>query len=97
MTICAQDRKCIFGEIENGNLKTNQQGDIVYQLWHQIPEHFQNVDIDATIVMPNHFHGIVVILDNFDINREINEEGEETSLLLGKKPMLGQIVAYFKY
>jgi len=87
LTTCAQDRKCVFGKIENGVMIPNKFGDIVYEYWQKIPEHFQNIEIDFAVVMPNHFHGILVICDQV--------LGGETPPL--RKPILGQMVGYFKY
>ncbi len=39
-------------------------GEIANDYWLQIPRHTTaNVAIDAFVVMPNHIHGIVVILE----------------------------------
>jgi REP element-mobilizing transposase RayT len=37
-------------------------GKIAEKLWYEIPDHFENVLLDEFIVMPNHVHGILVIL-----------------------------------
>jgi putative transposase len=40
-------------------------GQIAEKYWHEIPEHFPCVKLDAFVIMPNHVHGIIVI-DNTD-------------------------------
>lgn len=61
ITICVQNRECLLGEIQNSNTQLNLFGDIVKQIWYQLPNHFPNVEIDAAVIMPNHFHGIILI------------------------------------
>jgi REP element-mobilizing transposase RayT len=61
VTICTHDRLCLFGEIVDGMMKLNQFGEIVSSCWEEIPRYFDNVELDAFVVMPNHVHGIVVI------------------------------------
>jgi putative transposase len=40
----------------------NDAGRMVETVWNEIPEHYPGVDIDAFVVMPNHVHGIVVLV-----------------------------------
>ena len=61
VTICTQDRREYFGRIENGRMVTNQCGKIIKDVWSKIPEHFQNIELDEFIIMPNHIHGIIII------------------------------------
>ena len=35
---------------------------MVWNTWHEMPEHYPRVQIDAFMVMPNHLHGIVVLV-----------------------------------
>jgi REP element-mobilizing transposase RayT len=41
----------------------NRYGEIVQKWWDDIPVHFSNVEAGAFIIMPNHVHGIIVILN----------------------------------
>jgi REP element-mobilizing transposase RayT len=61
VTICAQNRECLFGDVADGELILNAFGEIVAGQWHAIPERFPHVGMDAFVVMPNHIHGIVII------------------------------------
>ena len=40
----------------------NDAGRTSATCWLQIPDHFPNVELDEWVVMPNHMHGIVVIV-----------------------------------
>ncbi|MBI4571534.1 MAG: transposase [Chloroflexi bacterium] len=61
ITICAQDHECMFGEVEAGTVVLNEYGEIVRECWHDLPSHYDNVVLDACVVMPNHVHGIIVL------------------------------------
>jgi len=64
VTICTKDRECLYGEIVDGEMRLNAFGEIVAECWNAIPEHFHNVELDEFVVMPNHVHGIIVIVDS---------------------------------
>jgi REP element-mobilizing transposase RayT len=61
ITICTQNRLCIFGDIERGLMVLNRLGLLVQENWRNIPKHWQSVDLLEYCVMPNHVHGIIVI------------------------------------
>ena len=60
VTICALDRRCPFGQVVDGEMRMNPEGQIVAETWTSLPAGIP-VATDAFIVMPNHVHGIVVI------------------------------------
>ena len=69
VTICTQNRKCMFGEIKNGKMILNDGGAIVKKYWNEIPKHYPIVILDEFVVMPNHVHGMIIInRDNVGAN-----------------------------
>ncbi|MFA7060673.1 MAG: hypothetical protein WC156_07630 [Pedobacter sp.] len=72
VTLCAQGRECLFGEVYNGEMILNDAGRMVEEWWNKLPAKFQTVETDESIIMPNHFHGIIRIVEappcqnNFD-------------------------------
>lgn len=42
-------------------MRTNAIGDMIQEIWDAIPNAFPTVSLDASLVMPNHLHGIVFI------------------------------------
>jgi REP element-mobilizing transposase RayT len=58
---------CIFGEIDDDEMRLSQAGTIAEQCWEEIPKHFSNVELDEFVVMPNHIHGIIIINETDDI------------------------------
>jgi REP element-mobilizing transposase RayT len=63
ITICTQDRACLFGKVADGQMQLNDAGKTAEQCWQEIPSHFPTVVLDVFVVMPNHLHGIVVLND----------------------------------
>lgn len=59
VTICTKGRKHHFGEIRNGRMNLSAVGAIADVLWHQIPLHFPDWELEAFVVMPNHIHGVL--------------------------------------
>ena len=64
VTIVTHDRACLFGDVVEGKMRLNEAGQIARQCWVEIPRHFPHVELDEFVVMPNHVHGILVIVDN---------------------------------
>ena len=79
VTICTHQRNCLFGEIVDGEMKLNTNGEIARGSWLSIPRHFQNVELDEFVIMPNHLHGIILIVNNAEV--EFSEvEGEALAI-----------------
>ncbi|MDR2907260.1 MAG: transposase, partial [Bacteroidales bacterium] len=64
VTICTQDRKCLFGEIINGQVRLNEYGQMAYDEWLKTPTIRPNVQLGEFVVMPDHIHGIIAITEN---------------------------------
>jgi REP element-mobilizing transposase RayT len=55
VTVCSQGRRCVFDAPKTRRL--------LGETWRQIPDHFPNARTDEFVVMPNHVHGIISILE----------------------------------
>lgn len=75
ITICCQDRKCLFGKIVVGasladaqnadvQMELNEYGEIAYNEWKKLPTRFPNFELDVFQIMPNHMHGIIVLSEH---------------------------------
>jgi len=64
VTICAQNRACLFGAISEGQMQANDHGKIVHECWEDLPNHYENVILDEFVAMPNHVHGIIILTNN---------------------------------
>jgi len=40
----------------------NDAGKMIQTAWDEIPSHYIGIEIDAFIIMPNHIHGIIIIV-----------------------------------
>ena len=61
ITICTYQKECLFGEIANGKMEKNQFGKTLEFTQLDLPNHLSNIILDEFVIMPNHFHGIVMI------------------------------------
>ncbi len=62
VTICVQHRLPLFGAVQDGVMHLNDAGRMVAACWEGLPARFADVELDLYCVMPNHFHGIVLII-----------------------------------
>ena len=62
VTVCTQDRSFLFGEMVHGEMRLNDAGKMVYDVWNDLPAFYPGVQTDAFIVMPNHIHGIIILV-----------------------------------
>jgi REP element-mobilizing transposase RayT len=63
VTICVQDRRCLFGSIVSKKMILNQYGKIINEEWQNMPIKYPHIKLHEYIIMPNHFHAIVEIMD----------------------------------
>ncbi len=63
VTICVHYGQCALGEVQDGELLLSPYGQIVTAAWDDLPNHYAHIELDAFVVMPNHIHGIIVLLD----------------------------------
>jgi putative transposase len=61
VTMCVNNRRCLFGDVYNKKMILNRYGAIIDKCWNEIPDHFSHVQLDKHIVIPNHIHGIIII------------------------------------
>lgn len=59
----------LFGEIKNGEMILNDAGKMIEEQWKKLPERFPNLELHEFTVMPNHFHGIIEIIDPLPLVR----------------------------
>jgi len=60
VTICTKGRACLFGEIAGGKMVLNDAGRIAADEWTKTALIRDEIQLDEWVVMPNHFHGIVM-------------------------------------
>lgn len=101
VTICTADRKPYFGKIENGKIILSPIGKIVEKIWNEIQDNFENIRLDTHQVMPEHFHGIIIIKESNTHKHLINQMPTFKSSIKNnpmelKTITLGRIIRWFK-
>ena len=97
----------MFGEIIDGRMKLNDAGLMVRKWWVELKNKFSVIELDDYIIMPNHFHGTIIItsdnrrdevispLSSPHVPDTMRNQGGETPPL--RKNTVGHMIAYFKY
>jgi REP element-mobilizing transposase RayT len=96
VTLCIQNDYCLLGKIKNKHVFPNTYGDIVIKTWLWIGQHFPFIELDQWILMPDHFHGIIIINNN---NHPYNCRGGSRTAPTGcqqNRKSLGRIIGAFK-
>ena len=62
VTIVTQNRSTRFGNAANGEMVLNDAGRMIHTAWNELPRYYAGVNIDEFVVMPNHIHGIIVLV-----------------------------------
>ena len=90
VTLTTCHRQPIFGNLINGKIDLSKAGLIVKKEWLSLPQHFPNIQVDRYIIMPDHFHGIIIIVKGQTF------EGSKTQKNGPHAGSLGVIVGLFK-
>ena len=61
VTIVAQGRLCLFGEVSDAAMRLNDAGRMAWRVWETLPLRFPSVELDYFVVMPNHVHGVIFL------------------------------------
>lgn len=91
ITICTKDRKKYLGKVKDGKMKKSEVGSLVHNFWTKIPTHFTFVELGEFIVMPDHFHGIIII-DNVEEAPKLGASPNENGNQEQPPPSLGMVV-----
>jgi REP element-mobilizing transposase RayT len=94
VTICTKDMKCWFGKVENGKMVLNEVGKIVQKEWLKTPDLRKKVELDYFVIMPNHFHGIIITTGTENIDNVV--ETHRDASLRKVKNNLSDIIRGFK-
>lgn len=75
LTICTYDNHQFLSRIVNDAVELTVFGKIVLAQWNGLPDHYTHVELDMFVVMPNHVHGIIFLVDD-----EQTSDKSETSV-----------------
>ena len=92
LTLCTENRECLFGEVIGGEMRLNDLGREVEAEWLRTRQLRRESELDAFVIMPNHLHGIV------GISRAVREGEPENASAFGEraKRSISSMVAGFK-
>jgi len=79
ITMVTFEREHLFGEIENEEVKLSKFGLVAKQQWEKLPKRFPNIELGAFVVMPNHVHGIIQILERTGTANNSTSHGDDSS------------------
>ncbi len=102
VTVCVFEKMCILGDIVHGQMREYDHGRVIHDIWDQLPQRYGNIKLDHCVMMPNHFHGIVMIT-NTDVGAgSPGPDGSPGPLMTGGetpplRPTLSRVMGYFKY
>ncbi|MCC6475730.1 transposase [bacterium] len=63
LTLVAHNRQCLFAEITNAEWILKPIGEVIREEWLRCAEMRPAVELGEFVVMPNHLHGIVYLLN----------------------------------
>jgi putative transposase len=52
VTICTQERQCLFGEINDDQVHLNEAGQMIGRVWAELAVRFPFVTLDESVIMP---------------------------------------------
>ena len=97
VTINVDNEGNIFGKIEKGKVELSKAGEIVKKEWMCLPEKFTNVRLGEFVVMPDHFHGIVILSNKKEgLMNQAHTENKTWILMKNEDDILGKIIRAFK-
>ena len=98
VTICTKNKECLFGEVMDGEMRLNRFGRIVWEEWFNTMEVRPYVRLFSSefVIMPNHLHGIIWIVDDGDKRRTVYTDVKEVNAKVLCAGSLGAIIRGFK-
>jgi len=100
ITICVKRKMCYFGNITNGKIEINKYGKVVEREWLAIENNRRNIKIDEYIVMPNHFHGIIIITRRISqppsVESDVNYKTRSGGVFRIRANSISSIIGLFK-
>ena len=84
LTICTKNRMESFGNISNGKMHLSTMGLIADDYWKAIMIHFEKIELDEYIIMPDHIHGIIIVNDDPPIHTTFSDDNDRTKMVVSK-------------
>ena len=85
VTICTGKQRCFFGDVMDGTMRPSRIRQIVAEEWLKTEQIRAGVQLDQWVLMPNHLHGIIVLLEG----STLPQAGETKTFLAMEPPHWG--------
>jgi REP element-mobilizing transposase RayT len=95
VTICAHQRQELFGEVVGGEMRLNEYGQIAAARWRWLADQYPYVRLDEWVIMPNHMHGVLMMVDDEAAGRGGSRPAPTRPDAPKRKP-LDQLIGAFK-
>jgi putative transposase len=89
----------MLGKVELDEMIINDAGQIVWDIWYSLPDRYTGVTLGPAVVMPNHFHGVVIIEGRNETPAPSNPVSASTTIsnqMVRRKMLVPLVVGYFK-
>lgn len=99
VTINTKNHKEYFGMVKNDEVILSGLGNVVNEEWLNTKLFRSNVELDDYVIMPNHFHGIIILNENCrDVARNVSttQVPRKFSEISPKANSLSAIIRSFK-
>ena len=63
ITVCTHAHVYLFGEVIDGDMRLNGYGEVVSSTWNDLANYNKGIELGPFVIMPNHIHGIIAIID----------------------------------
>ncbi len=110
ITVCTANQEHYFGEIVDDEMQLSKIGTLVDVFWNEMKKHEKNIKLHQFVVMPNHIHGIIEIVDPSSVetlhatspsadhtnNRDVACNVSTMSQISPKSGTIGRIIGSYK-
>jgi putative transposase len=96
ITVCVEKRLPLLADVVNSQCVLEESGEMIQKMWLDLPQRFSSLIFDEYVIMPNHFHGIIIIENA--VTREIRDTNRATTGRATTRvaPTVGDIVGAWK-
>ena len=84
ITINTNNWQRLFGKKSGNKIILNDAGTMISETWLTLPKRFPHINLDESIIMPDHFHAIVQITDtDQDFIKNTDSRDRSLSKIIG--------------
>lgn len=84
ITICMWQKQCLFGEIADKKMYLNRYGEVIQYNWFDLIRRYAYIQLDAFVIMPNHVHGIIWLLNPRGVGADLENSSVERTNISGE-------------